>query len=65
MGRLLMRGEPGHDIIHELYPLAREPVTDKPGKGAFYPTDLAAILKHRGIRQLIVCGDEPTQAVTA
>ena len=56
MGRILIRGEAGHDIVPSLYPAEGEVIVDKPGKGAFYATDLGAILQHRKIESLIVCG---------
>ena len=56
MGRILIRGEKGHDIVPELAPADGEPVVDKPGKGAFYATDLGSILQNRGIESLLVGG---------
>lgn len=56
MGRILVRGEYGHDIVDELQPIQGEPVIDKPGKDAFYMTDLELILHNKGITSLIVCG---------
>jgi biuret amidohydrolase len=56
MGRILIRGEAGHDIISELYPLDSEIVIDKPGKGAFYATEFGDVLKKYGIDNLLVCG---------
>jgi nicotinamidase-related amidase len=56
MGRILVRGEAGHDIISALYPHDDEIVIDKPGKGAFYATELGNLLEKYGIENLLVCG---------
>ena len=56
MGRILIRGEAGHDIIAALYPEDDEVVIDKPGKGAFYATELGDTLQKYGIENLLVCG---------
>jgi nicotinamidase-related amidase len=56
MGRILVRGEPGWDIVKELAPIRGEAVVDKPGKGAFCRTGLEELLRARGIASLIVAG---------
>lgn len=56
MGRILVAGEPGADIVPELAPLPLETVIDKPGKGAFYATALAEILRLRSVTHLLLAG---------
>ncbi|MFF2623358.1 cysteine hydrolase family protein [Oerskovia jenensis] len=56
MGRILTRGSAGHDIVPELAPIDGEVVLDKPGKGAFYGTDLEVVLRAQGITHLVLTG---------
>lgn len=65
LGRLLIRGQPGHNIIPELEPLENEPVIDKPGRGAFAHTEFGLMLSIKGIQNLIICGVTTDVCVTS
>jgi nicotinamidase-related amidase len=55
-GRVLVRGEPGWEIVPELAPLPGEAIIDKPGKGSFYATDFDMLLRRAGVRNIVLTG---------
>ena len=65
LGRLLVRGEVGHQIIDQLTPLPNEPVIDKPGRSAFQHTEFGLMLNIKGIKNLIICGVTTDVCVTS
>ncbi|KAG0647694.1 Ureidoacrylate amidohydrolase [Hyphodiscus hymeniophilus] len=64
LGRLLVRGEAGHDIIPELYPLSNENIIDKPGRSAFQHTEFKLMLDIKGVKNLVLCGVTTDVCVT-